>query len=404
MPNYIYKAIDGKGENVRGVLTAGDLNIAAERLRVQGLTVTEINETYGGMAISLAGGLSAAIGMVRTKDIVLFFRMFSALIASNVTISEAVEILHEQAENRKLKRVLDDIRLKIEGGESLSAAMADHPGVFPQVITSMIRAGELGGILDTVLERISDYLESKAALRAKMIISMIYPSVVVVVAAVVVVFLVTFVIPKFASLLGGRKLPANTRFLLDMAGFLTDNVRVILIGLAATVLGVATLFSLPVTRLYLDRYKIRVPIIGPIFRYGVIVQFAKTLASLIESGITLVDALRATADTVTNEAVRLRINRMNDKVLAGEPLSGALEDDRFFTPMVKAMVKIGEHSGLMDQAMATVGQLHEKILQDKIARMSAMIEPVLIVLLGGIVGYVAWGLVAGMLALYSAAS
>lgn len=402
MPNYGYSAIDAGGKRVRGRLTADDVNTAADRLRAQGLTITEIAEAREGAAIDIGGGMAAALGVVRSKDIVLFFRMFSALIASNVTITEAIEILYEQAENRKLKRVLNDIRLKIEGGEPLSDAMADHPRVFPRVVTNMIRASELGGILDTVLERISDYLESKAALRSKLIISMIYPSVVVVVATVVVVFLVTFVIPKFASLLGGRRLPANTQLLLDVATFLTDNARTIIIGGVGSVLAFALLFALPASRLVLDRYKIRIPVIGPIFRYGVIVQFAKTLASLLESGITLVDALRATADTVTNEAVRLQISRMNDQVLAGEPLSHAFAGDRFFTPMVKTMVRIGEHSGLMDQAMATVGQLHEKILQDKIARMSAMIEPVLIVVLGGIVGYVAWGLVAGMLALYSA--
>jgi type IV pilus assembly protein PilC len=282
--------------------------------------------------------------------------------------------------------------------------MAEHPRVFPHVVTNMIRAGELGGILDVVLERISDYLESKAALRARLIISMIYPSVVVVVATGVVIFLVTFVIPQFTILMGGRRLPANTQFLLDASAFLTGNARSIVGGIVALVGGIAVLFAFPASRLVIDRYKIHIPVIGPIFRYGLIVQFAKTLASLLESGITLVDALRATGDTVTNTSARLHIGRMNDRVVAGEPLSLAFAEDRLFTPIVKAMVKIGEHSGLMDQAMVTVGELHEKILQDKIARMSALIEPVLVIVLGGIVGYVAWGLVAGMLALYSAAS
>lgn len=404
MPKYFYKAIDDNGERVRGAVTAADVNAAAQRLRTQGLTVTELEETERAAHLGAAGTLAGFFGLVGTKDVVLFFRMFSALIASNVTISEAIDILYEQAENRTLKRVLDQIRLKIEGGEPLSAAMDDHPRVFPQVAASMIRAGELGGILDVVLERISDYLESKAALRTRLIISMIYPSVVVVVSTAVVIFLVTFVIPKFASLMGGRRLPANTQFLLDTAAFLTNHARSILAGLVALVGAIAVLFAVPASRLIIDRYKIRVPVIGPILRYGVIVQFAKTLASLLESGITLVDALRATGDTVTNTAVHVQIGRMNDRVIAGEPLSLAFADDRFFTPIVKAMVKIGEHSGLMDQVMVTVGELHEKILQDKIARMSAMIEPVLVIVLGGIVGYVAWGLVAGMLALYAAAS
>ncbi|MBN1140441.1 MAG: type II secretion system F family protein [Deltaproteobacteria bacterium] len=403
MPGYVCTALNAEGLRVREFVTAPDKDTVAERLRARGFVILEIADDDSGRAAAGAkGGILARLGMVRTRDLILLFRMFSSLIESNVTISEAMEILHEQCENRKLKWVLADIRQRIEGGMPLSDSMAVHPKVFPETITNMIRAGELGGILDTVLVRISDYLEGRAALRAKMILSMIYPSVVVVVAIVVVVFLVTFVIPKFAVLLGGRKLPANTQLLLDLAAFLTTNAVAILAGVFGSVAALVLVLVIPESRLVVDRYKIYLPVIGSVFRYGVIVQFAKTFAALLESGITLVEALRATGATISNLAVKKHIDRMNDKVLAGEPLSAAFRDDRFFTPMVGAMVKIGEHSGLMDQAMTTVGELHEKVLADKIARMSAMIEPVLIVVLGGIVGYVAWGLVAGMLALYSA--
>jgi type IV pilus assembly protein PilC len=402
MPAFICTALNAEGRRVREIVTAPDRETAAERLRGGGLTLLEIREDVTGRAgASLGGGLLGCLGVVRTRDLVLFFRMFSSLIESNVTISEAMEILHEQAENRKLKAVIGDIKARIEGGTPLSDAMAAHPKVFSETITNMIRAGELGGILDTVLVRISDYQESRAALRSKMIMSMIYPSVVVVVAVVVVVFLVTFVIPKFAGLLGGRTLPANTQFLLDLAAVLTHNAVPIVLAFFGGVASLVLLVALPETRVHVDRYKIYIPVIGPVFRYGVIVQFSKTFAALLESGITLVEALRATSATVGNLAVRGMIEKMNDKVLAGEPLSTAFEGNRFFTPMVGAMVKIGEHSGLMDQAMTTVGELHERVLADKIARMSALIEPVLIIVLGGIVGYVAWGLIAGMLAMYS---
>lgn len=402
MTTFVCTALNAEGRRVREIVTAPDREAAAARLRDAGLTLLEIREDVTGRTgISAGGGLLACLGVVRTRDMVLFFRMFSSLIESNVTISEAMEILHEQAENRKLKIVIGEVKARIEGGTPLSDAMAAHPKVFSETITNMIRAGELGGILDTVLVRISDYLESRAALRSKMIMSMIYPSVVVVVAVVVVIFLVTFVIPRFAGLLGGRKLPANTQFLLDLAAFLTKNAVPIVLSFMGGVAALVLLLALPEARVHVDRNKIHIPIIGPVFRYGVIVQFSKTFAALLESGITLVEALRATSATVSNLAVRGMIEKMNDKVLAGEPLSTAFEGNRFFTPMVGAMVKIGEHSGLMDQAMITVGELHERILADKIARMSAMIEPVLIIVLGGIVGYVAWGLISGMLALYT---
>jgi type IV pilus assembly protein PilC len=402
MPNYRYRGFDAKGAKTKGIVNAPDMNAAADRLRGQGVMVTDLTESRGSASFGGSNPL-AALGRVSTKEIVLFFRMFSALMASRVTVTESIEILHAQADNRKMKRVLDLMLRRIEGGESLSAAMAEHRSVFPSEAINMIRAGELGGILDIVLERISDYLESRANLRSKMLISMIYPSVVVVASVGVIIFLVTFVIPKFAMLLGGGKLPANTQFLLDASEFLVTNAVPIVSGVAAGVLAVVVLLSIPATRILFDHYKIYIPVLGPIFRFGVIVQFSKTLAALLESGITLVDSLRATAETVTNESVRKRIGIMNDRVTAGEPLSTAMEKDEFFTPMLKAMVKIGEHSGLMDQAMHTVASLHEKILQDKISRMTAMIEPMLIIVLGGMVGYVAWGLVAGMLAMYSGA-
>ena len=398
MPTFRYSAVNSAGRRVKDTVSAPDPAAAVERLRAQGLTVTDIVDARGDRPAD--GGWTARWGRIANRDRVLFFRMFAALVASRIPISEAIEILWAQAEKRHLKRVLFDVKSRIEGGMPLSQAMASHPRVFGGLLTSMVAAGEMGGILDTVLERICDYLERRAALRTRLFTSMIYPAVVVVAAVVVVIFLVTFVIPKFAMILGGRKLPPSTQFLLDVSAFLTGNALALTVGAAGCAAAVVLLMVIPETRVVIDRYKIYVPLVGPVFRLGVVVQFATTLSSLLESGITLVDALQAAGDTVTNLSVRRQVERVNDRVLSGEPLSAALAGDRFFPPMVTAMVQVGEHSGLMDQAWATVGRIHEKILEDRIARLSAMVEPALIIVLGGIVGYVAWGLIAGMLAMY----
>jgi type IV pilus assembly protein PilC len=362
MPAFKYLGFDARATG-QGRQPTRDPGAATDKPRAQAsMTPDSADPAAGGGA---GGNPLDALGRVGTKDIVLFFRMFAALMASHVTITESIEILHGQSENRKLRRVLGQVLGRIEGGEPLSSAMAEHPRVFPPVAVNMIRAGELGGILDVVLERISEYMESRAALRSKMIISMIYPSVVVVVSVVVIVFLVTFVIPKFAVLLGGAKLPPNTQFLLDTAEFLTTNAVAIIASAAAGILGFVVVLSVPATRLLFDRYKIHIPVLGPIFRFGVIVQFAKTLGALLESGITLVDALGAASQTVSNEAVRAQIEVMNTRVVSGDTLSSAFEQDRFFTPMVKAMVRIGEHSGLMDQAMHTVATCTKRSCRTK---------------------------------------
>jgi type IV pilus assembly protein PilC len=401
MPNYRYSAINPDGSMIKDTVEAPDETSAVNRLRQNGVTVIDIFMKSGNAS---AGGFSFTMGWVGTGEIVLFFRMFSALINSNIPISEAITILYDQAEGRKFKSVLGDIRGSIEGGTPLSQAMSAHPRVFDELLTGMVRAAEMGGILDTILERIADFLESRASLKRKVITSMIYPAVVAIASIVVVVFMVTFVIPKFVLLLGGKKLPANTQFLLDVSNFFNSHVMGISITAAGAVALVIILHILPETRLIIDRYKIFIPVIGPVFRYGVVVDFANILASLLKSGITLVDALKAAGDTIANLDVRMRMEEMNDKVQGGEPLSLVLVGERFFPAMVVGMVKVGEHSGLMDQAWDTVAKIFEKLLANKIDRMSAMVEPVLILVLGGLVGYVAWGLVAGMLAMYAAGS
>ncbi len=400
MPTFRYRAIDASGERVKDLTEAPELAVAVERLRARGLIITEIDETEG--KVDSGAGLARFVP-VRAKDVALFFRMFSALIKSNIPISEGVGILCEQAGNRRMRQALENVKKRIEGGMPLSQAMEPHQRIFGEMIIRMIRAGELGGMLDVILERIADYLESRAALRTKMITSLIYPAVVVVVTLGVVIFLITFVIPKFAMLLGGRKLPANTQVLLDAADFFKHNGVTISVVAVAAVAGFFLLMMLPDARVFFDRHKIRLPMIGQVFRFGVVVQFASTLSSLLQSGITLVDALKSSSDTLTNRAVRKQMEEVTEKVTGGVPLSQAMADDRFFPPMVKALVTVGEYSGLMDEAWQAIGDICDKILRDRIARMSALIEPILIITLGAVVGYVAWGLIAGMLSLYASA-
>lgn len=402
MPRFSYQAINSRGGRISDRIEAADAESAVEQLRRGGLTVTELTEED--VSFSGSGGdLLTRLTPLGAKDIALFFRMFAALIKSNIPVSEGVGILCGQSDNRKLRHVLEDVKTRIEGGMPLSEAMEPHSRIFGEMVVKMIRAGELGGMLDLILERIADFLEERTALRAKMITSMIYPAVVVLATLGVVIFLVTYVIPKFATLLGGRKLPANTQFLLDVADVVKKHGSMLAVGSVALVAGVVLLLMLPEVRIQFDRHKVRLPVIGAIFRYGVVVQFASTLSALLQSGITLVDALKASTDTLTNQSVKAGMEEVTGRVTAGAPLSEAMADDRFFPPMVKALIAVGEYSGLMDESWQGVGDICGKILKDKIARMTAMIEPVLILTLGSVVGYVAWGLIAGMLTMYAAA-
>lgn len=400
MPVYNCTVIDARGQVSKTTVIASSQAEAAADLAARGMSPMAISESEGGGGSISFEDILRKIGRVRRQEITLFLRMMSSLIASGITITEAITVLHEQTENRKFKYILGDIKTKIEAGTSFSDALAVHDTIFPYTAVSMVRAGELGGILETVLDNLVTFMEKRAALKGMIIRSFIYPSVVLVVAIGVVIFLVVFVIPRFMMLLQGAQLPWNTQLLMDISDFLISNGLVIGISMAGLVAVIITLFFIEKTRYLIDLYKVRLPVFGPIFRFGIIVQFCRTFASLLDSGIPIVEGLKTTSDTLTNEAVKKSIEDVVEKVVAGEQLSENLAEISIFTSLMISLFRIGEQTGNMSESIALVADIYEQQLEDRIEWMTSMIEPALIISLGGIVGFVAWGLVAGMLAMY----
>jgi type IV pilus assembly protein PilC len=399
MPVYRCTAIDNQGTISRSTAVAADESAAAMAIIAKGLTPLSITEEE-------EGGFKGAdvlrrLGFVRLREVTLFLRMMAALLGSGITITEAMAVLHEQTLNRRFRYILGEAKLQIEGGVSLSDALGRYPRIFPETAVQMIKAGELGGIIENVLHSLVTYLEKRAALQKMMIRSLIYPSIILVVAIGVVIFLVTFVIPRFAVLLQGATLPWNTQFLLDLADFLIGNAAAIIGGIAAAVVAIVILFLVPETRQVIDRVKIHLPIIGPIARFSVIVRFCRTFGSLLASGITLVEALQSTRNTLNNQAARKAVDRAMERVIGGESLSDVLKGSGLFTSLMLSMIRIGEQSGNMDSQVLLVADIYEQQLEDRINWMSSMMEPALIISIAGIVGFVAWALVAGMLALYT---
>jgi len=398
MPIYRYSAIDGKGIMSQATMVAANHSAVAASLIAKGMTPVAIGEAEEG-EVSFKDAFNK-FGMVRLREIVLFLRMMAILIASGITITEAIAVLHEQTINRKFRYVLGEVKMMIEGGVSLSDALSRFPRVFPDITVNVIRAGETGGMLEKIMMTLVVYMEKRAALKKAMLRSFMYPSVVMVVAIGVVIFLVVFVIPKFAMLLKGSKLPWNTQFLLDLSHFISKNAVTLIMAVLGVISLIITLFVVRESRNFIDRHKIRLPVFGPIFQLGLIVQFARTLGSLLASGIPLVEALTATRGTLNNVAAQIAIANAAEKVAGGEQLSVVLADTGLFTSLMISMVRIGEQSGNMDQQSLLVADLYEQQLEDRIAVMSSMIEPMLIIFLGGVVGFVAWALVAGMLSMY----
>ena len=400
MPIYNYTAVDNKGGMLSASIVAADQSAAAASIIAKGNTPVSIVDSEGEGRATL-DDLFRKVGIIRLRETTLFLRMMTALIASGITITEAIAVLHEQTTNRKFKYILGEIKMQIEGGVAFSDALGNYPRIFPDVAVNMIRAGEVGGILEDVLGNLVVYLEKKAALKKMLTRSFVYPGVILVVATVVVVFIVTFVIPRFTPILkGSARLPWNTQFLLDCSSYLLSNGIVIIMALSAGVAALITLFIIPKTREYIDLYKVHLPVFGLIFRLGVIVQFTRTFGSLLASGIPLVEALTTTNATMTNRAAKKSINDGANRVMAGEQLSSVIGEAGIFTSLMVSMVRIGEQSGNMDEAVIVVADIYEEQLEDRIDWISTMIEPMLIIFLGIIVGFVAWSLVAGMLSMY----
>lgn len=398
MPFYECRVMNQEGNMVQLRIEAESLGAAAAEARARGVTLISVEEVGAGVGF---GAFSPTRFLpVATKDKILLFRMLATLVKSEITVIQAIRILRDQADRKNVKTVLADVLSRIEGGSPLSEAMSHHPRVFSPMSVKLVRAGEMGGILDIVFQRIADYLERRATLRKKLMMSFFYPGIVLVVGIGVVLFMVLFAIPRFMGLIQGR-LPPVTQFLMDCTAFMLDNGLNMLIGLGVGLGGLVVMHALPLTRYYLDRYKVHLPVFGPIIRLGLVVSFSRTFSVLLESRIPMVEALRATSATIQNTAVNHFLDRVVDRVLAGDQLSSTFRECWAFTPITMSMANIGEHSGLMSEAMLTVAEVHEELLEDKIARMSAMVEPALILTLGGVVGLVVYGLISGILAMYA---
>ncbi|MGO0122395.1 type II secretion system F family protein [Desulfothermobacter acidiphilus] len=407
MPQFRYQALDPGGRRVRGEVAAADTSQAASQLRGQGLLVTELREIGPSAAPQLGaareqGELLARLSLVRQGEVVLCLKQLAALVRAGVSLTLSLTILERQTKNRKLRYVLRRVREEVEGGTPLSEAMAQHR-IFPSLATSLLRTGEASGLLDVSLERATRYWEEKLSLQRRVISGIIYPTIVFVAAIGAAIFLIAYVIPRLIPFLQemGGDLPWNTMLLIRVGEVVPPNLPKI--GLALLVFLVLILVSLrvPFLRYYLDRYKIYLPVLGEVFQYALVVHFAKTLALLLQSGVSMIESLRTTRETINNLALKRLLLQVEEAVLAGESLSTPLlQAGAFFPPMVGNMVRVGEETGGVDGALEMLAGVYQELLETKIERTLAMIEPMLIVAMGGMVAFVAAALIGAILASY----
>lgn len=407
MPQYRYTALDNSGMNTAGLVNGDSITLAAETLRRQGLSITSLTEQD---EVLVAGQESEGFKIlllfsrVSGGDVVLFFRQLGSLLSSGVSVVAALAVLERQTEKRRLKWMIARMRRDVEGGVPLSEAMAKFPRVFPQLVTSMVRAGEIGGIIEEILDRLAGFIEERIEFRTQMINSLAYPALIFTATLGVVAFMAGFVIPRFLPFIEaqGGKLPWNTQFLSDLSTAFTTHWRNgAMIGFGSIIV-LAAIYTLPAGRYIIDAIKLRIPVVGTVFRFSAVTQFSRALSSLLTSGIPLVESMRVTRDTVANAFVRVKMDDMVDDVMSGETLSSTVEKfPSIFPPMVGSMVGIGEETGNLEAAMVQVADIHEKMLRSRLRIVNVMIEPIMTVTIACLIGFVAWSLVSGILAVYA---
>ena len=386
---YYYTARSAAGEFVRGSLQSAGIADALASLRMRALAVTSLQP-----ADSSGGALLAVLSLspVKRAALIGFFRCFATLLAAGVPIRRSLQVTMERCDDARLGEALRATLCEIESGAALSAAMAKRPKEFPELFTAMVRAGEAAGNLDEVLERLASLLERESAMHKRLATAMAYPAFVVVAGCALVVFLLGTIVPSFAGMYAQMHLPLprQTAVLISLGSALQRPQSWAVAALATAGVGFFTvqLWARPAVRRSFDRLRLYAPGIGCVVRKALQARVAMTMGSLLRSGVDLVVALDIVAQVAGNQTYATSLRRLRDGVIAGQTLSGAFAGDALYEPMFCAMVAVGEESGALDALLARVAQYYEGDVEAALGTVSALAEPVMILVLGAIVGCV----------------
>lgn len=380
MPRFTYSARTSNGELKSASIEAPSREDAVAQLRRQRLTIIKVDESQG-----TPKKISGSIGMY---DIVIFTRQFSTMINAGLPLVQALEILGGQSENKVLAAVLREIVFDVESGNTVADAMRKHPKAFSDLYTNMVAAGEVGGILDTILNRLAVYMEKNDALGRKVKSAMIYPMVILGVAGLCIVILLWKVIPVFRSMFDsvGMELPLPTQVVIGLSGFLTSFWWALLVGGVGLFFSLRHYYATSAGQLLIDRILLHVPVLGDVLRKSAVSRFTRTLGTLISSGVSILDGLEITARTSGNRVVRDAIMNSRASIAGGDTISGPLKKSEVFSPMVIGMISVGEQTGSLVEMLAKIADFYDDEVDAAVGGLLALLEPGIIVFLGVVVG------------------
>ncbi len=392
MPLYHYRAKDRQGRSIAATIEAEDLRSAARALREKGYFISELKEPGKGLQKEISiPALERGPGL---KDIAIFSRQLATMLSAGLPIVQALAILERQTENKGFKKMLNEIRTDVEGGSSFSDALEKHK-VFSRLYVNLVRAGETSGMLDSVLDRLATFLEKDLELRGKIKSAMTYPAIVMAFAVIVTYFLMVGIVPMFAGILTdlGSELPMLTRVLIIIADFLKNGILYIIGFVAIVYFAYRSYYRTPRGRRVIDNLKLRMPVFGNLNKKSAIARFSRTFGLLVTSGVNVIEAMDITRGTAGNAVVEDILEETKQAIQVGEPIhSTLLRYPQVFPPMVSSMIAIGEETGALDAMLQKVADFYEREVDEAVASLTAAIEPIMIIVLGAIVG----AIVAGM--------
>lgn len=401
MAGYSYKVADTSGKIIKGTLKAEDETGAVRILQKQGYIPIRIQlmEDGPGTAESrLTRWLSSLLDRVSSKDVMVFTQDLAVLLEAGLPLDRALSILIDVAEKDRVKGIIDDVLKLVQGGAYLSDAMAKHPEAFSDFYINMVKAGEIGGVLPDVLNRLGLSLESSQELRDFIISAMIYPLFLVLVGGASLVVLLTFVIPKFSVIFSdlGTALPLSTKVLLTLSTELKNWWWLIPMGIAAVAFLYDRYSRTPNGRLRLDRLKLRLPMMGELITKVETVRFARTLGVLLKSGVSILMALELVRATIANKVVADAMKHVHARVKEGDRLSKSLEEAGILPALGLQMIIVGEESGRLEEMLSQVAGSYEKSVKETVKRLTALLEPVMILFMGLVVGFVVISMLMGI--------
>ena len=382
MAKFQWEATTRTGDKRKGAMEADNAEIVENRLRADGMTINRVKKEPKAINISFGSG-------VNPKDLQIFTRQLATMIDAGLPLVQCLDILANQTPNKIFARILTQVKSSVEGGATFSDSLKKHPRVFDDLYVNLVAAGEVGGILDTILNRLAIYIEKNVKLKGQIKSAMYYPVGILVVAIGVIAVMLVKVIPTFENMyrnMGNAELPQATRVVIGISHGFVDKWYMYVGSLAGVIIGTTMMRRTARGREIFDRMLLRLPVIGPTLRKIVVARFTRTLGTLLASGVPILDALDICARTSGNKVVEKGILRARDKISEGHDMAGPLADSKVFPSMVVQMIGVGEQTGAMDQMLNKIADFYEEEVDAAVTAMTSLIEPIMMAFLGVVVG------------------